>query len=217
MAEYFTFHKILQVGGPTIVVLIIAFVAVAVLIVERIIFFARNSVDSESILLTISEKIHSGGLSGARDFLSKDVRYEAQILLECMESQIKLVQFDNNEYEEAKSRKIASFVPSMERYTGTFATLAGVSPFIGLLGTVLGIIRAFVSLGSAATGAGPSGLSGLNAGIAEALVTTAAGLIVAIPSTVAYNAVRLHVNRTLLQMEISASRLKQMIKKSLSA
>jgi biopolymer transport protein ExbB len=68
-------------------------------------------------------------------------------------------------------------------------TIAATAPFVGLLGTVLGIIRAFQSLGKTGTG-----LAGVSAGIAEALVTTALGLFVAIPATWAFNFMTQRVN-----------------------
>ncbi len=72
------------------------------------------------------------------------------------------------------------------------ATIASVSPFIGLLGTVLGIIRAFQQLGSA----GSTSLSSVGPGISEALITTAVGLVAAIPAAVFYN----HFGRQLKEM-----------------
>jgi biopolymer transport protein TolQ len=69
------------------------------------------------------------------------------------------------------------------RGTPWLATLGSVSPLLGLLGTVLGVIRAFV--GIATSGAG--NLAAIAPGVAEALVATVAGLIVAIPSVIAYN------------------------------
>lgn len=69
------------------------------------------------------------------------------------------------------------------RGTPWLATMGSVSPLLGLLGTVLGVIRAFV--GIATSGAG--NLAAIAPGVAEALVATVAGLIVAIPSVIAYN------------------------------
>ena len=83
----------------------------------------------------------------------------------------------------ATARETADQITSLERRLPSLATLGNVSPFIGLFGTVLGIIRAFEAI--AATGAG--GLAVVSAGIAEALVATAAGLFVAIPAVIAYN------------------------------
>ncbi len=74
-----------------------------------------------------------------------------------------------------------------ERGLGWFATLASVAPFIGLFGTVVGVIRAFDALGADGSVAGAGGLAPVMAGIAESLVATAAGLIVAVPAVVFYN------------------------------
>jgi len=72
---------------------------------------------------------------------------------------------------------------SMEQRMTWLATIAAVSPFIGLLGTVMGIIDAFHGLGTA----GAATLRAVAPGISEALITTAAGLVVAIPAVVGYN------------------------------
>jgi biopolymer transport protein ExbB/TolQ len=74
-------------------------------------------------------------------------------------------------------------VHSMKRGIGVLANVASTAPFVGLLGTVLGIVNAFEMM--AETGSG--GLSTVSAGIAEALATTALGLLVAIPAVGAYN------------------------------
>ena len=80
----------------------------------------------------------------------------------------------------------------LERNTGLLGTMAAVTPLIGLLGTVWGIMRAFQAM-SAAGSAAPAIVA---AGVAEALVTTAAGLVIAVPSVMLYN----HFNRRLATM-----------------
>jgi biopolymer transport protein TolQ len=74
-------------------------------------------------------------------------------------------------------------ISRLEHNLSWLATTASVSPFIGLFGTVLGIIRAFQQL----SGAGSSSLSSVGPGISEALIATAAGLFAAIPAAMAYN------------------------------
>lgn len=74
-------------------------------------------------------------------------------------------------------------ITNLERRLTWLATIASVSPFVGLFGTVIGIIDAFIGLGSA----GAATLRAVGPGIAEALITTAAGLFVAVPALVAYN------------------------------
>jgi biopolymer transport protein ExbB len=94
-------------------------------------------------------------------------------------------------------------VHELERFLNTLGTIAGVSPLLGLLGTVTGIIKAFNAINAGAAG-DPRMLSG---GIAEALVATAAGLCVAIPSLVAYRYLRGRVDGIVVEMEKHALRL----------
>src|SRR5579872_4495149 len=94
-------------------------------------------------------------------------------------------------------------VYELERFLNTLGTIAGVSPLLGLLGTVTGIIRAFNAIEAGGMG-DPRALSG---GIAEALIATAAGLCVAIPSLIAYRYLRGRVERIVVEMEKNALRL----------
>ncbi|MDH5673879.1 MAG: MotA/TolQ/ExbB proton channel family protein [Myxococcales bacterium] len=75
-------------------------------------------------------------------------------------------------------------VHRMKKGLGTLATIASIAPFLGLLGTVVGIVDSFVSMAKSGSG----GLAVVSAGIAEALATTAIGLVIAIPVMAAYNA-----------------------------
>src|SRR6201996_3701405 len=94
-------------------------------------------------------------------------------------------------------------VHELERFLNTLGTIAGVSPLLGLLGTVTGIIKAFNAINAGGAG-DPRMLSG---GIAEALVATAAGLCVAIPSLIAYRYLRGRVERIVVKMEKNALRI----------
>ena len=85
----------------------------------------------------------------------------------------------------------------LDRFLNTLGTIAGVAPLMGLLGTVMGIIKAFNAIYEGGMG-DPRLLSG---GISEALITTAAGLSVAIPSYIAYRYLRGRVDRIVSQME----------------
>ena len=85
----------------------------------------------------------------------------------------------------------------LDRFLNTLGTIANVSPLLGLLGTVTGIIKAFNAIYSGGLG-DPRALSG---GISEALLTTAAGLCVAIPSYVAFRYLRGRVDGIVVQME----------------
>jgi len=94
-------------------------------------------------------------------------------------------------------------VHELGRYLNTLGTVAAISPLLGLLGTVVGIMKVFAVISTQAT-ANPQALSG---GIAEALITTAAGLIVAIPSLILYRYFRGKVDDFVVRMEADAIRL----------
>ena len=99
-------------------------------------------------------------------------------------------------------------VAGLERYLNTLGTIASVSPFLGLLGTVLGIIDVFGVISGGGVG-NPTLLAG---GIAKALITTAAGLIVAIPALMAHRFFNSKVNKLAIAMEEQALRLVEVIK-----
>ncbi len=98
-------------------------------------------------------------------------------------------------------RQIAVETGKLERLTTIVATIGNVAVYIGLFGTVLGIIRAFQDI--AAAGAG--GMDVVIAGVAEALVSTATGLAVAVPSVVLYNYFSRRVEQFVDDMELAAS------------
>lgn len=95
-------------------------------------------------------------------------------------------------------------VHAMERYLNTLGTIASISPYLGLLGSVLGMIKVFAGF-SAAHGAGnPAVLAG---GLSEILIATAAGLAVAIPSLMFYRYFQGRVNELSMRLEEEAVRL----------
>lgn len=109
----------------------------------------------------------------------------------------------------AVDREVRMRVADMERFVPLLGTIAAAAPFIGLLGTVIGIIRAFRAISVSGSG-GPQVVA---AGIAEALVATALGLFVAIPALVAYNYFSTKIRRTTENIEICADELVETLSK----
>lgn len=103
-------------------------------------------------------------------------------------------------------------IHSLERYLNTLGTIAGIAPLLGLLGTVTGIIKAFNAITQGGMG-NPQMLSG---GIAEALLTTAAGLSVAIPALIGYRYLRGKVDRIVIEMEKDAIALAEAVENTAS-
>jgi biopolymer transport protein ExbB len=98
--------------------------------------------------------------------------------------------------------------PELERYLRTLGTIANIAPFLGLLGTVLGMIEMFSGIGNQGVG-DPSIVA---SGISQALIATASGLAVAIPSIMFYRYLRGKVNELLLDMEQEALKLVEILR-----
>ncbi len=94
-------------------------------------------------------------------------------------------------------------VHELERYLNTLGTIAGITPLLGLLGTVVGIMKVFAVI----TTQGTANAQALSGGIAEALITTAAGLTIAIPALILYRYFRGKVDALVVRMEADALKL----------
>lgn len=94
-------------------------------------------------------------------------------------------------------------VHEMERFIATLGTIAAISPLLGLLGTVVGMIKVFAAITAHGVG-NPTVLAG---GISEALITTAAGLTVAIPALIGYRYLRNRIDSLVVRMEKEAIKL----------
>jgi biopolymer transport protein ExbB/biopolymer transport protein TolQ len=101
-------------------------------------------------------------------------------------------------------------VANLRRGQGYLATVSSTAPFVGLLGTVMGIVNSFETMAS--TGSG--GLASVSAGIAEALVTTAIGLLVAIPALASFNYLNSWVDRAALDLSESANELLDLVERT---
>lgn len=129
-------------------------------------------------------------------------------------SRILLVAILNHEKERADIKELIEDagrqeIPVLERYLNLLGTLAGITPLLGLLGTVTGMIRVFEVISAAGVGH-PSALAG---GISEALITTAAGLTVAIPALVFHSYFVNKADSMVLEMEKHSLRLLEILKR----
>jgi biopolymer transport protein ExbB/TolQ len=112
----------------------------------------------------------------------------------------------------ALERQAQREVQSLKRGLGLLATVGSTAPFVGLLGTVMGIITAFQSM--AASGSG--GLGTVSSGIAEALITTAFGLLVAIPAVMAYNYLQGWVDARAIDISESSNEFLDVVAKQMA-
>jgi biopolymer transport protein ExbB len=121
---------------------------------------------------------------------------------------------DINSAERAVERQMLITLAEFKRGMGVMATVGATAPFVGLLGTTMGIVTAFT--GMAAAGAS-GGLAGISAGIAEALITTAFGLMVAIPAVWFYNYFTTKIENLTVEMTYSSKELIDYLIKSVGS
>jgi biopolymer transport protein ExbB len=199
--------ELIQRGGIVLILILALSVVAVVIIVERLLYFRRIRSDETALLNRLKSAISKG-------------RYEeALAICEASPSPITnltKVGIEHHQYPEEIIRSMVSDaanleVPKMERFLSTLGTIAHIAPLLGLLGTVTGNIRAFGVLGDfGAVGGNPAILA---RGIAEALITTAAGIIVSIPAVIFYNYLVNKVNHLIIRLENRVNELVLMLKR----
>ena len=121
---------------------------------------------------------------------------------------------DINSAERAVERQMLIVLSEFKRGTGILATVGSTAPFVGLLGTTMGIVNAFTGMAQAGAS---GGLAGISAGIAEALITTAMGLLVAIPAVWAYNYFTTKIENLSVEMTYTSKELIDYLIKSVGS
>lgn len=177
-----------DLGSQIILVLLFAasFFVIA-LYIERILFFKKNF--SKNIELLISSISKTENREDIIRILSADKSVESIIVLEAVQDK-KAVNSDK--LFASISSKINVTRRKWEKYLLYFATVGANAPFLGLLGTVLGLMQAFSDLALAARPDAKAAMSG----ISNALITTVAGIVIAIPALIIYNSFSKTVNNT---------------------
>ena len=172
-------------------------VSIAV-IVERAWFLWARRVDVDALTQQLDTLLAEGRVEDARAALSKQRGMAARVSEAILQSFGDDSEALEDRYRAALERERLRY----ERSVGFLATLGANAPFIGLFGTVLGIIAAFADLEAA--GAGQNRTQAVIGSISEALVATAVGLLVAIPAVVAYNQFQQQVERSVGTTEVLA-------------
>ena len=188
------FFAIAQISHEvTLWLLILLSVLSIAFILERFFTLSRIKSESQKVAEQLREILHTNNLAELED-LSKDKKtLEGRaISFGLRHAREKGV----NGLEEIFSSYAAIERPALERYLGFLATVGSNAPFIGLLGTVFGIMDAFRGLAASQGEA-----SAVMIGISKALVATAVGLMVAIPAVIAYNYFQKQVKGVLLNLE----------------
>ncbi|MFP4377676.1 MAG: MotA/TolQ/ExbB proton channel family protein [Spirochaetales bacterium] len=198
---------LIERGGVILIIILVLSVIAAAIIIERLLFFRRIRSDQGTLVNRLKATVAKGHFE------------EALAICESNPSPItnlSRVGIENRRHSEEVIKSMITDaanmeIPRMERSLSFLGTIAHITPLLGLLGTVTGNIQAFGVLGDfGAVGGNPAVLA---SGIAEALVTTAAGIIVSIPAIIFYNYLVSKVNHMIIALENRVNELVIMLKR----
>lgn len=172
--------SVASVTGQGVLYLLLSLSVISIgIILERAIWFGRRRVDAPELARKLVALLSRGDHAAAQNLLAESRSVEAKVVAEALGS------FDDGpeSFTESLQANLKEQRPELESGLLFLGTLGNNAPFVGLFGTVLGIVTAFRELASATQ----QGMANVMGGIAEALVATAVGILVAIPAVVAYN------------------------------
>ncbi len=186
-------------GGPVMYPLLLCAIISVAVIIERFIAISRAAKDNEGLLDTIREQLQQGRIREAQQLADEAQGPVAQLVA----SGLRSVNLDSDKIERQMEELALRETPVLYKRLGILDTIITLSPLLGLLGTVTGMIRSFHVVGSA----GLNGATAISGGVAEALIATATGLAIAIVTLVFYNYLTEVVKEIIADMEIRATQL----------
>ncbi len=199
-----TLWQLVRIGGFTMYILLAFSVLSLAIIIERFIYFRRRSkVKRQAFMMQVSRELEKNNVKKALEICKGiDTPFSSVV-------NAGLILFGHNEVviSNAMEREVTVETTKLERHTSIVGTIGSTAVYVGLFGTVLGIIRAFHDI--AKTGSG--GISVVINGISEALICTAAGLCVAVPAVIAYNYFIKKIDSFVTDMELSASEIMDLL------
>ncbi len=195
--------NIIQKGGPLMYLIILCSIVALAVVIERLYHLHRARINIDKFMESIYSALKSNRIKEAVDLCQKTPGPVAHIV------KAGILKHDGSRQEIKEAIEDAGIyeVPRLEKNLGALATIAHISPLLGLLGTVTGMVRAFQIIQEKATAMHSVSPANLAGGIWEALITTAAGLMVAIPTFVAYNYLVSRVKNFIVEMDRSAAEL----------
>lgn len=190
-------------GGPVMWPILICSVFAVAIILEKLWYVHKIKIDTQEFLNRILEKMKHHQVKDALEICDSAESPISTIL------KAGILKYDRPRPQIKEAIEDASLgeIPKLEKNLPALATIAHISPLLGLLGTVTGMVRCFQTIQAKATALYPVSPGDLAGGIWEALLTTVAGLIVAIPAFVVYNYLVSRINGFILEMEKAATEL----------
>jgi len=179
--------------SPTMVVLLLCSIVTVGYTIERALFFLRTRTDVVGFMQELGKRLRAGDADAVAAWCRQQKGSAARVVSQVLDH----LELPRAELQQRFNTAIEVEQVEMERNLSVLGTMSNIAPLLGLLGTVIGIIRAFADI--ARTGAGGSAVVAM--GVSEALLTTAAGIIVAVIATVAFNLFVRRIRTRIIELE----------------
>ncbi|MGA2614001.1 MAG: MotA/TolQ/ExbB proton channel family protein [Spirochaetia bacterium] len=199
-----TLWQIFASGGATMYVLLFCSLLSLAVIIDRLwTYWSMMKVNRAAFMRRIQGMIERKDRDGAVEICRETKAPFARVAL----AGLVLRSRDEKLIASTLERSVTTQASRLERLTSIVGTIGNTAVYIGLFGTVLGIIRAFRDISAMGTG----GMAVVIGGVAEALITTATGLAVAVPSVIAYNYFVRRIDGFVNDMELCASEMTDLL------
>ncbi len=195
--------SVMHQGGLDMWVLLALSIIVVAIVIERLVFFASQHGDTKGLLRAIGAKIETDDLDGA----IKICQSNKGMLPRILEFGLRRGEKNRADITDALSIALMEHLNALERNLGIIGTIAVIAPFVGLAGTVLGIIKAFQDIALKGNST-PAVVAG---GVSEALITTFSGLVVAIVAVIFFNYFKSRIKAYNQEMIVAANQLAEML------
>jgi biopolymer transport protein ExbB/TolQ len=179
------------------VLIFISFLSLTIIIERWMYYYKISKIKREMFMKSVAHELRKGNVAQA----SKITRSIDVPISRVVSSGLGLSGNTSDAVMNAMEREIAIETTHLERFVSIEGTIGSTAVYIGLFGTVIGIIRAFRDIAQSSSG----GINVVVNGISEALVCTAAGLCVAVPAVIAYNYFEKKIDGFITDMELCAS------------
>jgi biopolymer transport protein ExbB len=192
--------EIFRLGGFTMYILLLCSVVSIAVILERVqSYYVKSKLKRSQFMPKVLAEIGKGSVDGAIRLCEK----ESAPFCSVVKMGLKKYGHDEKAISGAMEREIMLQTIVLERYTSIVGTIGNIAVYIGLFGTVLGIVRSFHNIASVGSG----GISVVIGGVSESLVCTATGLMVAIPAVMAFNYFIKRIDNFVTEMEYCSSEI----------
>lgn len=202
----------LRLGGVTLAVLLLASVVALGVAIERLIALWGVSERSRTLGEAVNKHLLRGDVAAARTASERSDAVVADIFLAGFDRMERVRANGSGNIESAVERERAQVGLKLRRNLWVLATIGSITPFVGLFGTVAGIMRSFKDLGLDVDAGGTGGTATVMTGISEALVATAVGILVAVQAMVFYNYFQARLSRVVVELRLLGDEFVELLK-----